>query len=82
MEQFYKNELIYIITATTFPTPIVLKGGHIQGSLLYQCILHQLKDPQFGEGLNSSHPNCPLINIIILKLLSMLRVVAFMFTIS
>ena len=51
-----------------FPTLIALKGGHIQGSLLYQCTLNQLK-VSLGEGLNSSallrtlnspHPNRPL----------------------
>ena len=26
-----------------FSTHIALKGGHIQGSLLYQCTLNQLK---------------------------------------
>ena len=52
-----------------FPTLIALKGGHIQGSLLYQCTLNQLK-VSLGGGLKSSawprtlnfpHPNCPLI---------------------
>ena len=44
---------------------LALKGGHIQGSLLYQCTLNQLK-VSLGEGLKSSasprtlntpHPN-------------------------
>ena len=50
---------------TLFPTLIALKGGHIQGSLLYQCTLNQLM-VSLGEGLkssasprslNSPHPN-------------------------
>ena len=36
-----------------------IKEDHMQGSLLYQCILKQLK-VSLGEGLNSPHPNCPL----------------------
>ena len=31
---------------------IALKGGHIQGSLLYQCTLNQLK-VSLGEGFTS-----------------------------
>ncbi len=46
------HTLMYITMATTFPTFIALKGGHIQGSLLYQCTLNQLK-VSLGEGLNS-----------------------------
>ena len=59
---------MYITMATTFSTLIALKGGHVQGSLLYQCTLNQLK-VSLGEGLkssaspwtlNSPHPNGPL----------------------
>ena len=55
---------------------IALKGGHIQGSLLYQCTLNQLK-VSLGEGLNSSasprtlnfpHPNRPLTITSVLRM--------------
>ena len=61
-QQIHVVHLMYITMATTFSHAYSTQRRHIQGLLLYQCTLNQLK-VSLGEGfkssrtLNSPHPN-------------------------